>query len=120
LDGIINLFPELERLGKKWKKSKKTEERNFLEEKIKHIWKNTMTEYGTVLQNPEYVSDKLYDKKILDALKDISLNCDIFPTFDHEKNKVDFHGFHQIVRYCILLFDKLKIDSKFRTDLLKY
>ncbi len=120
LDGIINLFPDLEKLAKKWKKSKKTDEKNFLEEKINHIWNTTMTEYGIVLQNPDYVSKKLYDKKTLNALKNISLNCNIFPTFDHEKNKVDFHMFHRIVRDCILLLDKLKIDLKFRSDLLKY
>lgn len=120
LDGIINVFPDLEKLAKKWKRSKNVEEKNFLEEKINHIWKNTMVEYGGVLQNPDYVSDKLYDKKTLNALKDIYINCNIFPLFDYDENKINFHKFHRIVGYCILLFDKLKIDSKFRTDLLKY
>ena len=120
LNGIIDTFPEIEKLSKKWKKAKKHEQKKFLEEKLNYYWKNSITSYGLVLDNPDYILDKLYDNEILDSLKDIYKKCKIFPSFDYDKNKISFHYFHRCVVDCILILDKLKIDSKFETDLFRY
>ncbi len=102
LDEIITLFSEIKKLEKQWKVSKNKEKKTFLKEKIDYIWKN-IDECGTNLQNPDHVSDKLYDKQTLDNLKNISTKCETSPAFNSDKNKIDFHDFHNVVKDCKIL-----------------
>ena len=117
LDGIINTYTELEKIMKKWKKVK-GENKQFLKEKILYIWQRSMLEYVKILDNNEIVSEKLYEPHHIKKMKSISEKCKTMPEFHIKSNKIETGNFHRTVIECIILLDKLKLDSKYRGDVI--
>ena len=120
LEGIIESYTDLRHEAKKWKRAKNKDEKNFHKDRFHYIWENSILEYGKILSNPEIVSDKIFRHNEVEELKNISEKCKIKPFLDENKNIVEYDKFHLTVVRCIVLLDKLKIDSKFRDILLKF
>lgn len=120
LDGIIEIYAMLRKESKKWKKTKDDSKKEFFKQKILYVYEKSIVEFAKILDNQEIVSDKMFELKDIEELHKISVQCKIRPEFDEKNNKIIHHNFHHTVVQCILLLDKLKIDSKFRGVLLKY
>lgn len=119
LDSIINTYAEVEKIVKRWKKAK-GENKKFLQEKIHYIWKNSMHKYSKILDNDEVIFTKLYEPKYVEKIKEISEKCKIIIDFDTESNEIKSDNFHRTVVDCIILLDKLKLDSQYRDAIFRY
>ena len=119
LDGIINTYAEIEKIAKKWKKVK-GEDKKFLQQKIQYVWAHSMHKYSKILENDEIIFTKLYEPRHVEKLKEISEKCKIIIDFDVSGNKIKTDNFHRTVVDCIILLDKLKLDSQYRDVIFRY
>jgi hypothetical protein len=119
LDGIIENYMMICEEVDKWKRAKNHDNVLFHRKKILHIWENSLSHYSKILDDPEIVSNRLYDHEVIHELKSISDSCKIKLSLNEKTHEFNDEKFNLSVVRCIILLDKLKLEHRFRIELFK-